>query len=110
MSSNGDPRDGAPPEGTPRDGDPPDILDDPADDSFASFRQRVRTDWRDWVRMWAPWVVLAVIVGAVSWSFLKPAPPRRVVIGRTTTSRPRTDTITAGLDFHPVPSAKGTWA
>src|SRR4051812_2828793 len=32
------------------------------------------------VRMWGPGVVLALVVGAISVAFIKPAPPRVVVI------------------------------
>src|SRR5206468_1631571 len=54
--------------------------DDDENDGLGALAARVRTDWREWLRMWAPWVALAVLVAAVSWFFVKPAPPRRVTI------------------------------
>lgn len=61
--------------------DKADLLDDGDDEGgLAALTVRVKTDWREWARMWAPWVGLAVLVAIVSWFFVKPAPPKRVTI------------------------------
>src|SRR4051794_35936767 len=41
------------------------IEDDDAD-GLAALGARVKLDWREWVRMWGPWVAWAVVVAAVS--------------------------------------------
>src|SRR6476620_11798435 len=60
--------------------DLPDDGDGDAEGGLAALTARVKTDWREWARMWAPWVGLAILVAVVSWFFVKPAPPRRVII------------------------------
>src|SRR4051794_4530837 len=49
-------------------------------DKRKSLYSRVVITRGELLRMWGPWVLLAILVAVISFSFIKPAPPRRVVI------------------------------
>jgi TRAP transporter TAXI family solute receptor len=44
------------------------------------IRERIHPRRRDLLLAWAPWIVLALVVGLIGWSLMEPAPPKRVTI------------------------------